>query len=95
MVVCVCKGLTDSHLRTLIDGGSDTLEHLVRASGAGTDCGGCWEVLRWMLNGTPSEWSPHPCAQRCSHEGNEGLRTNAHSSIQGVDREVPPSGTDR
>ena len=95
MVVCVCKGLTDAQLRTLIASGSDTLEHLVRASGAGTDCGGCGDLLRWMLNGTQAEWVPRVCAQRCTHEAQEHPGPKAHSSIQGVDREVPPSGTDR
>lgn len=94
MVVCVCKGLTEAQLRTLIEGGSDTLDQLVCASGAGSECGGCWEVLRWMLHGMKQEMGSRACSQRCS-EAHEDPRPKAHSPIQGVDREVCPPRPDR
>jgi bacterioferritin-associated ferredoxin len=95
MVVCVCKGLTETQLRSLIQGGSDTLERLTSASGAGADCGECCEVLCWMLNAKSQEWAPDVGLQRCSHAAHGDPRPNAHSSIQGADREVPPPRTDR
>ncbi|WP_214365310.1 bacterioferritin-associated ferredoxin [Pseudonocardia sp. H11422] len=41
MYVCICAAVTDSQLRSCIDGGARTVEEVGDACGAGTGCGGC------------------------------------------------------
>jgi bacterioferritin-associated ferredoxin len=45
MVACMCKGVTDGELRRAAAAGS-SLDEVVRATGAGSDCGCCVETLQ-------------------------------------------------
>jgi bacterioferritin-associated ferredoxin len=47
MVACMCKGVTDGELRRAVAGGA-TLDEVVRATGAGSDCGCCVDTLRTL-----------------------------------------------
>jgi bacterioferritin-associated ferredoxin len=41
MIVCVCKGVRCTKIRSLIADGVDSVEAIGEACGAGTDCGSC------------------------------------------------------
>jgi bacterioferritin-associated ferredoxin len=41
MIVCVCKAVSDRHIRTAVKGGASTLRDLTRDLGVGTCCGKC------------------------------------------------------
>jgi len=45
MVACMCKGVSDGELRRALAAGAG-LEEVLRATGAGSDCGCCADVLR-------------------------------------------------
>lgn len=49
MIVCVCKGIGCSKIRSLLADGVDTLESLAEACGAGTDCGSCRCALEDLI----------------------------------------------
>ena len=48
MIVCICKGLTDTEIESQ-SAGAETVEALGRKCGAGTDCGSCRDVLKMYL----------------------------------------------
>lgn len=50
MIVCVCKGIGCSKIRSLLADGVDSLEALGEACGAGTDCGSCRCTLEDMID---------------------------------------------
>jgi bacterioferritin-associated ferredoxin len=41
MIVCVCKAVSDRHIRTAVKGGATSLRDLTRDLGVGTCCGKC------------------------------------------------------
>jgi bacterioferritin-associated ferredoxin len=41
MIVCVCKAVSDRHIRTAVKGGATSLRDLTRELGVGTCCGKC------------------------------------------------------
>ncbi|MEZ4322415.1 MAG: (2Fe-2S)-binding protein [Myxococcota bacterium] len=41
MIVCVCHGINDRALETVVQSGAQTLREVGDACGAGTDCGQC------------------------------------------------------
>jgi bacterioferritin-associated ferredoxin len=45
MIVCLCRGVSDHDLRAAIRAGH-TLEDVMRATGAGSDCGCCIGALK-------------------------------------------------
>jgi bacterioferritin-associated ferredoxin len=49
VIVCVCRALSDSAIRSLIETGADTPGRLVAACGAGGDCGRCCTMLRDLI----------------------------------------------
>ena len=53
MIVCLCLGVSDSTLRTLVAAGADSAEALARACGAGTDCGSCRGLLGAFVDDAP------------------------------------------
>jgi len=51
MIVCVCRRISDSKLQQAVADGYLLLPDLMRATGAGTDCGGCVSYLARLLDG--------------------------------------------
>jgi bacterioferritin-associated ferredoxin len=49
MFVCHCRAVSDRVVRAAVEAGDRTIEELGRSCGAGTDCGGCHEVLEELL----------------------------------------------
>jgi len=41
MIVCICKGVSDRHIRAAVQGGAASLRDLTRDLGLGTCCGKC------------------------------------------------------
>jgi bacterioferritin-associated ferredoxin len=41
MIICVCKAVSDRHIRTAVKGGAASLRDLTRELGVGTCCGKC------------------------------------------------------
>ncbi len=50
MIVCLCKAVSSSTLRRIIEEGAASLDEVGRACGAGTDCGGCRGAIDEMVN---------------------------------------------
>ena len=50
MFVCHCRAVSDRVVRAAVEAGDRTIEELGRSCGAGTDCGGCHEVLAELLD---------------------------------------------
>ncbi|MBC8186787.1 MAG: (2Fe-2S)-binding protein [Proteobacteria bacterium] len=46
MIVCQCRGVTDRQIRRLVRGGACSTREVVRATGAGTNCGDCRSSVR-------------------------------------------------
>jgi bacterioferritin-associated ferredoxin len=46
VLLCHCHRVSDSAVETLIDAGAEKVGQIVRATRAGTDCGGCIPALR-------------------------------------------------
>jgi bacterioferritin-associated ferredoxin len=49
MIVCLCTGVPDSTVRRMLAGGTDTVEALSAACGAGSSCGACYPMLEDLL----------------------------------------------
>ncbi len=41
MIICVCKAVSDRHIRSAVNGGATSLRDLTRELGVGTCCGKC------------------------------------------------------
>jgi bacterioferritin-associated ferredoxin len=41
MIICVCKAVSDRHIRSAVKGGATSLRDLTRELGIGTCCGKC------------------------------------------------------
>jgi len=54
MYVCICKGITDNHIREAVDSGCDGLRDLRRELGVGSQCGKCARHARQILRETRS-----------------------------------------
>jgi len=49
MILCLCQGISDRTVRATIHGGAATLDDVVTACGAGSDCGACQEAVLDLL----------------------------------------------
>jgi bacterioferritin-associated ferredoxin len=49
MFVCLCKGVSDKKIRSLLESGVSTVQGLMRSCQAGRDCGSCICVLKDMV----------------------------------------------
>lgn len=49
MYICVCNAVTDSDIRTAVDGGVRNLKQLGKATGCGNGCGCCKEMAVSVL----------------------------------------------
>jgi bacterioferritin-associated ferredoxin len=50
MIVCVCKAVSDRHIRAAVKGGATRLQELSRQTGLGTCCGKCLPEARITLS---------------------------------------------
>jgi bacterioferritin-associated ferredoxin len=41
MIICICKAVSDRHIRSAVKGGATNLRDLTRQLGVGTCCGKC------------------------------------------------------
>jgi bacterioferritin-associated ferredoxin len=41
MIICVCKAVSDRHIRSAVSGGATSLRDLAREFGLGSCCGKC------------------------------------------------------
>lgn len=57
MVVCCCKGVTESTIRRAIAEGATSVTAVGAACGAGTDCGACVRDVEAMVRATPRDRS--------------------------------------
>jgi bacterioferritin-associated ferredoxin len=53
MIVCLCRGLSDTALRRFIDAGASTPGQLARICGVGMDCGACCPAVKELLREPP------------------------------------------
>jgi len=65
LLVCQCKWLTYNDLRETIAAGAQSLEALQSQCGAGTECGGCREVLQEILADTRRDSRPQQDSEEC------------------------------
>ena len=49
-IACSCHGIRDHDLRSAIHDGADTVDDVMEACGAGTDCGGCLPTIEALLD---------------------------------------------
>ena len=59
MYICVCKGITDQHIRQEIENGARHLKDLVHRLDLAKDCAQCVEAAREIFERT---LSAHPVA---------------------------------
>lgn len=55
MVICLCKGVTDSKIRWLVQNGTTSAREVMRTSQAGSDCGSCVCQVRELVERTRAE----------------------------------------
>ncbi|HTV97493.1 MAG TPA: (2Fe-2S)-binding protein [Steroidobacteraceae bacterium] len=49
MIVCICKAVSDRHIRSAVSGGARCVKDLSRQTGLGTCCGKCVPEARATL----------------------------------------------
>lgn len=49
MIVCICKGLSESVIQSVIERGACSVEAVGNACGAGTDCGTCQRSIDELI----------------------------------------------
>jgi bacterioferritin-associated ferredoxin len=49
VILCLCRGISDHTVRTVISAGAHTVEEIERCCGAGGDCGACGEALERLV----------------------------------------------
>jgi bacterioferritin-associated ferredoxin len=50
MIVCVCKAVSDRHIRNAVKGGASSVRDLARELGVGTCCGKCLPEAKMALS---------------------------------------------
>jgi len=50
MIICVCKAVSDRHIRSAVNNGAASLRDLTREFGLGTCCGKCVPEARATLS---------------------------------------------
>jgi bacterioferritin-associated ferredoxin len=50
MIVCICKAVSDRHIRSAVEGGATNLRDLTRELGVGTCCGKCLPEAKATLS---------------------------------------------
>ena len=49
MIVCLCRGVSERHVETVVAKGAATVHEVSRACGAGSDCGACQHMLAALI----------------------------------------------
>ncbi len=52
MIICICKAVSDRHIRSAVEEGATCLRDLTRELGLGTCCGKCVPEARATLSAT-------------------------------------------
>lgn len=60
MIVCICRGASDTKILNAIEQGATTLRDLQRC-GIGDQCGSCHNSLRAMLAAAAARPAAQPC----------------------------------
>ena len=60
MIICICRGASDSDVMRAIDRGADSLRDLQRC-GIGDQCGSCHNSLKAMLARSAAAREAQPC----------------------------------
>ena len=55
MIVCICKAVSDRHIRSAVNGGVCSVTELSRKTGLGTCCGKCVPEARATFAGCLAE----------------------------------------
>jgi bacterioferritin-associated ferredoxin len=55
MIICVCKAISDRHIRSAVKNGATSLRHLTRDLGVGTCCGKCVPEAKAALSASLDE----------------------------------------
>jgi bacterioferritin-associated ferredoxin len=50
MIICVCKAISERHIRSAVKDGATSMRHLTRELGLGTCCGKCLPEARATLS---------------------------------------------
>ncbi len=50
MYVCICHGVTDTHIESAIDNGATTMRALSKELKVGSQCGQCCQCAKKVLN---------------------------------------------
>jgi bacterioferritin-associated ferredoxin len=50
MIICVCKAISDRHIKSAVKGGAGSLRDLTRELGLGTCCGKCLPEAKATLS---------------------------------------------
>jgi len=61
MIICVCKAVSDRHIRTAVNDGATCLRDLSRELGVGTCCGKCVPEARATIAGCLAERDQTSC----------------------------------
>jgi len=59
VIVCICRGASDTRILDAVDNGASTLRDLQRC-GIGDQCGSCHNSLRALLSATARPATPCP-----------------------------------
>ena len=51
MIVCVCKAVSDRHIRAAVNDGATRLQEISRRTGLGTCCGKCLPDAKLAMDG--------------------------------------------
>jgi bacterioferritin-associated ferredoxin len=52
MLVCLCKGVSDKKIKSLVENGASSLREVMTTCHAGMDCGSCVCALREIVRQT-------------------------------------------
>jgi bacterioferritin-associated ferredoxin len=55
MIVCICKAVSDRHIRSAVSGGATSVKELSLKTGLGTCCGKCVPEARATMAGCLAE----------------------------------------
>jgi bacterioferritin-associated ferredoxin len=61
VIVCLCRGVSDSTIRAALDAGATTADDVARATGASTGCGCCRGAVEAIVRAHAAGASS-PCA---------------------------------
>ena len=71
MVVCLCKGVSDKKIRSLLENGATCLRDVMASCQAGSDCGSCICQLKEMVQ-----------QSRQRHAGGDGSQSSEAGATQ-------------